>query len=78
VVGSVGVEGMSSIIQVSINFDPSERSFGDMKSEAITKFDRQFVEQLLSRHKGNVSAAAREAQMDRKHLYDLARKHGLR
>ena len=33
---------------------------------------------LLERHDGNISAAAREAKMDRKHLYDLARKHGLR
>ena len=26
----------------------------------------------------DATAAAREAKMDRKHLYDLARKHGLR
>jgi hypothetical protein len=36
------------------------------------------VSWLLERHGGNISAAAREARMDRKHLYDLARKHGLR
>ena len=33
---------------------------------------------LLGRHNGNISAAAREAQMDRKYLYDLAKKHGMR
>jgi hypothetical protein len=33
---------------------------------------------LLSRHGNNVSAAAREAKMDRKHLHDMAKKHGLR
>ena len=33
---------------------------------------------LLGRHSGNISAAAREAKMDRKHLHDMAKKHGLR
>jgi DNA-binding NtrC family response regulator len=36
------------------------------------------VKWLLGRHSGNVSAAAREAKMDRKHLHDMAKKHGLR
>ena len=33
---------------------------------------------LLERHDGNVSAAAREAEMDRKYLHKLAKKHGLK
>ena len=41
-------------------------------------FEKSYVSWLLGRHKGNISAAAREARMARKHLYDLARKHGLR
>jgi DNA-binding NtrC family response regulator len=45
------------------------------KFEAI--FEQRYVKWLLARHSGNVSAAAREAQMDRKHLADLAKKHGL-
>ena len=69
---------MSSIIQISIAFNPSERSYGDMKTEAVNGFEYQFIEKLLSRHSGNLSAAAKEARMDRKHLHDLAKKHGLR
>ena len=42
------------------------------------EFERRYVKWLLGRHGGNISAAAREAQMDRKYLYDLAKKHGMR
>ena len=31
----------------------------------------------MARHQGNLSAAAREAQVDRKHWRELLRKHGL-
>jgi transcriptional regulator of acetoin/glycerol metabolism len=36
------------------------------------------VEALLARHGGNVSRAAREAQIERAYLQRLIRKHGLR
>ena len=42
------------------------------------EFERRYVKWLLGRHGGNVSAAARDAKMDRKHLHDMAKKHGLR
>ena len=41
-------------------------------------FEKRYVSWLLERHEGNVSAAAREADMDRKYLHKLAKKHGLR
>jgi DNA-binding NtrC family response regulator len=59
------------------SFDPG-RSYRDTRNEFETDFERRYVSWLLERHQGNISAAAREAKMDRKHLYDLARKHGLR
>jgi DNA-binding NtrC family response regulator len=54
------------------------RSYRDERSEFEADFERRYVSWLLARHAGNISAAAREAKMDRKHLYDLARRHGLR
>jgi transcriptional regulator with GAF, ATPase, and Fis domain len=60
-----------------LDFDPG-RSYRETRSVFEADFERRYVSWLLERHNGNISAAAREAKMDRKHLYDLARKHGLR
>jgi DNA-binding NtrC family response regulator len=54
------------------------RSYRDTRAKYDQEFERRYLKWLLGRHAGNVSAAAREAKMDRKHLHDLARKHGLR
>ena len=35
------------------------------------------LEKLLAKHKQNISAAAREAKVDRRHFYRLLKKHGL-
>jgi len=62
---------------IDASFDAG-KSYRDTRTEFETDFERRYVSWLLDRHQGNISAAAREAKMDRKHLYDLARKHGLR
>jgi transcriptional regulator with GAF, ATPase, and Fis domain len=54
------------------------RSYRETRAKYDAEFERRYVKWLLSRHAGNVSAAAREAKMDRKHLHDMAKKHGLR
>ena len=60
-----------------LSFVPG-KSYRETRSRFEADFERRYVSWLLERHKGNISAAARDAKMDRKHLYDLARKHGLR
>jgi DNA-binding NtrC family response regulator len=59
------------------DFDPS-KSYGQTRATFEADFEQRYVAWLLNRHSGNISAAAREARMDRKHLHDLAKKHGLR
>ena len=56
----------------------ADKSYREIRSDFESEFERRYVAWLLDRHGGNISAAAREAKMDRKHLYDLARKRGLR
>ena len=58
------------------SFDAS-KSYRDTRSEWETKFETAYVSWLLERHGFNISAAARAADMDRKYLYKLAKKHGL-
>ncbi len=54
------------------------KSYRETRAKYDTEFERRYVKWLLGRHGNNVSAAAREARMDRKHLHDMAKKHGLR
>jgi DNA-binding NtrC family response regulator len=52
--------------------------FKESKAQVVDAFERTYIEALLKRHEGNLSAAARAAEIDRKHLRELLRKHGLR
>lgn len=58
-------------------FDPTQ-PFAAHRATSNAQFERDYCSWLLARHNGNISAAAREARMDRKHLAELAKKHGLR
>ena len=58
-------------------FDPALK-YRETRALWEADFERRYVGWLLTRHEGNLSAAAREAGMDRKYLHKLARKHRLR
>jgi DNA-binding NtrC family response regulator len=51
--------------------------FKEAKGQLIKLFEREYIIDLLRRHRMNLSAAAREAQIDRKHLRELIRKYNL-
>ena len=52
-------------------------TYREARARVDALFERKYLGWVLSRSGGKVSAAAREAQMDRKYLADLARKHRL-
>jgi transcriptional regulator with GAF, ATPase, and Fis domain len=56
----------------------SDKTYRETRTQFENDFEKRYVSWLLAQHDGNLSAAARHARMDRKYLYDLARKHGLR
>jgi len=55
----------------------SDLPFKDAKDRLIQAFERQYLIDLLDRHSGNVSKAARAADMDRKSITRLMKKHGI-
>jgi transcriptional regulator with GAF, ATPase, and Fis domain len=67
----------STPVSTAPSFDATE-SYRATRERWENDFELRYVTWLLERHDGNVSAAAREADMDRKHLHKLAKKHGLR
>ncbi len=68
---------MELLFSGSAPFDPA-LSFGQSKAVWVEGFERRYLRWLLERHRGNVSKAARAADMDRKHLHRLLKRHGLR
>ncbi len=58
--------------------DLSHLPYKDARREVLDDFERRYVERLLARTGGNVSAAAREGRMDRTYLIKLVQRHGLK
>jgi DNA-binding NtrC family response regulator len=58
-------------------FEPG-LSYRETRARWEAEFERRYASWLLARHDGNVSAAARAADMDRKYLHKLATRHGIK
>jgi len=51
--------------------------FFALRAEQVARFERQYLADLLARHLGDVSAAAREARLPRGTLYRLMKSHAI-
>lgn len=51
--------------------------FKDSKEGLVRAFEREYLTRLLAKTRGNIAKAARDAALDRKHLYSLLHKYGL-
>jgi transcriptional regulator with GAF, ATPase, and Fis domain len=52
--------------------------YREARAELLAKFEHTYLSRLILEHKGNASAAARHAQLDRPYLVSLLRRHSLR
>ncbi|MFO0713772.1 MAG: sigma 54-interacting transcriptional regulator [Sandaracinus sp.] len=55
-----------------------EQPYKEARQLVLHEFEKAYLPRLLERANGNVSQAARDADMDRSHLWELLRRHGLR
>ena len=53
------------------------RKFRELKRDVVESFERQYVHEILSSNDGNVARASRQAGMDRKNLWALAKKYNI-
>ncbi|HEY2743471.1 MAG TPA: sigma 54-interacting transcriptional regulator [Polyangia bacterium] len=88
-----GAAGSSSVKLVSIGSGPSSGEAGPLSGPALgfdelksyrenkeqweNEFEKRYLTWLMQRAQGNISRAAREADMDRKYLHKLLKKHAI-
>jgi len=77
-VAPLGGESPAKAAQLrdTIEFEPGV-SFRDTKEKWNELFERRYLAWLIKRADGNISKAARDADMDRKYLHKLLRKYGI-
>jgi transcriptional regulator with GAF, ATPase, and Fis domain len=80
-VASQSVSTASVASASDLGIDPGgmhDLPFKDAKDQIIEAFERQYLVDLIERHEGNISRAARAADMDRKSISRLLKKHDIR
>jgi transcriptional regulator of acetoin/glycerol metabolism len=76
----IGVNDLPDILVVDAGrSDPTTEANGyfELRDAHLQKFERQYLEELLIRHQGDVRAASAEARLPRGTLYRLLKTHGL-
>ena len=80
-------EHVSGVQIVNVNRSPEpeessvepalDQAFKDAKEAWNSQFERAYLAEIISRNDGNITRAAKDAGLDRKHLRRLLKKHDL-
>lgn len=57
---------------------PTDIPFKDAKQQVVENFEKEYLLELLRKNNHNISAAAREAKIDRKHIRNLLKKYDIK
>jgi DNA-binding NtrC family response regulator len=74
--GPDATAGKGVQLRDAVEFEPG-LSFRETKEKWTELFERRYLTWLIKRADGNISKAARDADMDRKYLHKLLRKYGI-
>ena len=68
---------LKSTDEVRVPSDLADLAFKQAKETWLAAFEADYIENLLSKNKFNISSAAREADIDRKYFRKLMKKYGI-
>jgi two-component system, NtrC family, response regulator GlrR len=57
------------------NEQPVRLSFQEMKAQVVSRFESDYIRNLLTAYRGNITKAAQAAQKERRTFWELMRKH---
>lgn len=65
------------IVKAGEQGDPTVQGYFQLRDQHVARFERQYLTELLRRHRGDVKTAALEAKLPRGTLYRLLKNHDL-
>ena len=69
---AAGADGADGVFNIDL-----ERPYKAQKADVVAQFEERYVRELLKEFKGNVSAAARRAGIDRMSLHKILTRYDL-
>ncbi len=67
----------SFITEPDESFDEINMNFRDTKARVVEEFEKKYLSGMLEKNNGNIAAAAREAEIDRKNFWQLVQKYNI-
>jgi len=77
VVSRAMVLGAAALEEGADRGGESEEPFKLAKARKIEEFEKEYLTELLTRHRGNVTGAARAAEVDPAWIFRLVKRHGI-